>query len=572
MLKFTKRYAIFFILGFALFLRLISLDRLPTGISFDELEYVLNAKAVFVTHSDIEGKWNPLSLTTPSCCFPQAELPAVITSAFIGPFPLSLPFARLPYVLVSIISLALLYLISKKLLNQSQALVITLVATINPWNIFFARTSYDAPLATLLLLLAIYLLLTTKGWKILFAVIPLFLSFFTYIGMKAAYPFFILFLIPFTFFIFQKRKFGKWYAGLFLVCLIPLLVFFINTHNGKSGRINEISTPNQTSVTHDTNVLRQMSLNTPFKNIFVNRYTIFSFSSFEKYVGAFNPNFLFFHGDNKFLFTVWYIGAFYYTDIFFLLLGLAYLFAVNKKVWAFITGLTLLSPIPSVVSNVGTSYAIRSFPMLFFLSIFIGLGIYASVIFFKNKLAQKTFITIIALLYIFQICNFFFIYALVNPVANSESFAFSNRVLARYVNLSHKNHITFIAMHPQSFLKQYVFYNGKFDIEVQNILKELNTKDTFVYKDITFTTCNEFSLKEDETIILESGLPCLKIPKTDSVAITRLSDAGSIFTIYNDHLCSQYNLNSYPQHITFSDLALEKLSEQRFCQQFITKF
>lgn len=573
MSTFLKKYAIFFILTIALILRTGFLDRLPTGISFDELEYVLNAKAVWATHSDIGGKWNPLSLTTPSCCFPQAELPSVIVSPFIGPFPFSLLFARLPYGIVSLASIVFLFLIAKRFFTKSQALFIAFFAAVTPWDIFFARTAYDAPLSTLFLLVAIYILLSTKKWKILLSAIPLFLSFFTYIGAKASYPFFLILLIPYTWAIFNKRKDTLWYIGLFLICLLPLIIYFLISHSTSSSRLSEISSPNQPSVVHDTNALRQVSLATPYTPLFVNKYTLFTFSSFEKYIGAFNPQFLFFHGDNKFLFTVWYTGAFYYTDIFFILFGFVYLFTLNKKVWAFFTGLVLLSPIPSVVSNVGTSYAIRSFPLLFFLCIFLGLGVYAVFSFFKN-IKFKIFLSLLlAAVYSLQIANFVFIYAFVNPVANSESFAFSNRILAQYLALSPKvAPLTVVTSHPQSQLKQYIFYRGAFDTKAKGILQSLNEQDTFTFDSITFTTCKEYSPVPNETVIIESGLKCAKIPTANSLAITRLSDAGSVFTIFNDKLCSPYNLHPYPQHITFSDLAIQQLATSRFCEQFIMKF
>ena len=61
-----KGFPLFLIIVLALFLRLLWLDRIPTGISNDELDYVLTAKAIFFTGTDIAGSgWSPLSLTTP---------------------------------------------------------------------------------------------------------------------------------------------------------------------------------------------------------------------------------------------------------------------------------------------------------------------------------------------------------------------------------------------------------------------------------------------------------------------------------------------------------------------------
>ena len=92
MLKLKKRIplGLLLIIILALFLRLIWLDKVPNGITDDELIFVLNAKAVFFTGSDISGVWNPLTLAPIPGITPMAELPSLIMAPFIGILPLSL--------------------------------------------------------------------------------------------------------------------------------------------------------------------------------------------------------------------------------------------------------------------------------------------------------------------------------------------------------------------------------------------------------------------------------------------------------------------------------------------------
>ena len=81
---------LFFILLFAALIRLFLLNSFPTGISNDELHFVLNAKSVFLQFTDLaRNGWNPLSLQT----IPQeasSELTFLLAAPFIGSLPLSL--------------------------------------------------------------------------------------------------------------------------------------------------------------------------------------------------------------------------------------------------------------------------------------------------------------------------------------------------------------------------------------------------------------------------------------------------------------------------------------------------
>src|SRR5678810_462193 len=87
-------------------LRLFFLDRIPMGISGDELAYLFTAKIISITGHDITQLWNPLSafiFQYPPHQLPQAELPYFLSLYYWLPVvPFSLFFSRLPGVLLSI--------------------------------------------------------------------------------------------------------------------------------------------------------------------------------------------------------------------------------------------------------------------------------------------------------------------------------------------------------------------------------------------------------------------------------------------------------------------------------------
>lgn len=175
---------VFLILILALAMRLLWLDQIPIGITNDELDHVMDAKAIFYSGRDLTGKWLPLNLIPPPHTYPKAELPGLIISPIIGPLGISLFSARLPFAIAGTALVFLLYLISLKLLGPRFAFIVGLVAAFNPAGIFFSRTGYESPLALTLYFGAFYIIISSKDWKILRSFPFLFLAFFLILAPK----------------------------------------------------------------------------------------------------------------------------------------------------------------------------------------------------------------------------------------------------------------------------------------------------------------------------------------------------------------------------------------------------
>jgi len=545
----------------ALFFRIIFLDRIPTGVSNDEIDYLLNAKSVFLTGSDISHTWNPLTFTTPKSSFPQAEIAPLLTFLFVGMFPFSLLMSKLIYVLFSVGIVILIYLITKNLIGEKEAVVSGLVASCNPWLIFFGRSAYDTTLAVFFFLLGFYTLLIAKKWYILLSLPVFFIGFYAYIGAK-------LLLLPFVFVIttfawYSNKMYKKQYIILFTLCT-ALLIFYISSIMHTSGtRVNELASPNMDSIASSVNFERRLSIHTPLITIFSNKYVIFGKYALDKYFNTFSPNFLFISGDGKEQFTLWTHGVFYYLDGLFLLIGLAVLFSNNKKVLSVLSALVIIVPIPSILSTVGTSYAIRSMLLAPLFVIFIAVGIS-----YVIKSFRFSYI-VICIVYLILIFNFVNTYFLRNPIYNSESFNFSARVLAKYLSFQSQS-VYVINGNPTTPYKQYLFYNNGLNKNTANKIATDYKDNSFLIKNIHFITCTQFNEIPKESVVIYDK--CKKVAfSNNDIYISQLSDGGSIYTISNDNICSRYSLNRYPYGITFSDLNVEKLSAQEFCTKFINK-
>lgn len=575
------------IIALALTLRLVLLDRIPIGINDDELDYVITAKAISITGKDLAGTWSsPISLTTPPASFPKAELPYILITPIIGLFKLSLFSARLPYVIFNILLILVLYNIAEKLFGRKQAFIVGLVAAINPWNFYFSRTAFDAPIAVFWFFLALYILLISKGWKILLAFLPLFLGFYCYIGTKIILIPLTLLFVGYTWYFVNKKKYAVYYLVLMLLTFTLFFNFLINLQKNQSGiRLNEISLFNNASLSNTVDTERRLSVKLPLTEIFSNKATVFTKDSINKFLGAFSVDKLFLRGEGSAVFSLWFHGMFYYLDFLFLILGFCQLYARKKKIWLFLVLISIVSILPSVLKAQGESFVIRSSLYFQILILFIGYGIWSLVNFIKNVKYKYLMVTVLIIVYTIQLANLLSLYFLRNPIYNPEGFGFSVRLLSRYITLAEKNNqkVIVIKQHPEDDLalyKEHLFYTDSLNKNTATQIANEILNKTYRINNATFTICPLNSVEKSSTIIIPGEVllnkdfqdfQCRGYDwKKKKLSIANLSDGGEIFAIFDDKVCQKYQLSRYPKDITLEDLKVESLSEEKFCKKFIT--
>jgi len=569
--RYPQIFIVFFLFIIALIPRLIWLTHVPTGISNDELDYVVNAKSLFLTGRGLTGILSPIQI---SSTFPNAELISVIIAPFIGPFRFSLLAARFPFAIIGAFSVLLLYLLTKKLIGHKEAVAVGLVACINPWNVYFSRTMYDAPVTTFFLLLGFYFVLSQKRWLILSAIIPFLLAFHTYMGMMIIFPFFLIIALYFAYTDVKKNPYLKEYISVGLLCMLFVLRYmFMLPHMAGSARLNELALPNSPAVSIMTDTERRLSIITPIQNLLNNKLTSYVKIQTEKYFGAFSPSLLFIHGDTKRIFTLFEHGFFYPLDALFLLIGFGVLFASNKRIFTFLTALILIAPIPTLASNEVTSYASRSYLLQPMFLILIGAGI-AYV--YRTIRWKKMFIVCLFILYGVSLMNFASIYALRNPIANSESANFSAHIMTQYAyrEIAAGRNVIVVADSPKTQFKQYTFYTNGFTIPNASAWANTYSKGQFQLGKFRASSCiTSEDVTENTTVIIEGKPLCQTIPKVRrQFVIPLLADAGSVYEIYQGKTCSTQKLERFPHDILFSDLNIEKLSDERFCEKFIIEY
>ena len=555
-------------------MRLLRLDRIPTGITADELDYVFTAKSLYLSGKDLSDTRSLFSLAPASYETPKAELPYLLLVPFIGPFPFSLFYARVPFVIANTLLILAIYLITKKFIGPRAGHIAGILAAINPWFIFFGRTSFDAPLAVMFLYWGIYVLMINNSWRILWS-FPLFaIAFFSYIGIKVVFLPFTLTTIFFSYMF--KRRYHIQHAALALIC-VSLVGYYVATlgNNPGGSRVGELFTPNDPMIAARVETERRATIDTPLEKLFNNKVVLYGRFIFEKWLNFFSPQYLFLSGDARSTFSVYQYGVLHYVDIFFVPFGLIILIYKKRKFGIYLASLLFLAPLPAAVSNVGITYSIRAalaFPLFIILA---ASGIDSTLSAVKKVSYKKILAGVIILLYSINLLQFSYIYFTKDPVANSESFALSDRVLSRYLHFANEigKPVLVLSEAPFGVIRNYLFYGDKLnDVTLPNIAASVQN-EVFELAGVRAVRCKDlsvFPVEKDITVIATPGGFCGKEILEDHLSIPLLSDGGEVYWIYRDFVCDGYELKLYPYDVSLGSFEIEKLSREQFCTTFIT--
>lgn len=538
------------------------LDRFPTGITNDELHFVLNAKAVWYGFTDMSGVWNPLSLTSiPDN--PSAELTSPFLAPFLGPITLNLFTTRFIFAIMSSLLVVVIYLIAWEI-NPTAGIISGLVAIINPWFFYFGRTAFDQPIALFFLTLSFYALLKLKNKWIFLSLIPLLLGFYTYIGTKVIFFPYILFTV---YFCWQKnkRKYTTQYLAIVTICLLATVQFVYTTFTGPS-RISELISPMDKQITETVIIERAQSLPSPLNRIFVNKYTEYAYFFTNKYLNNFSPNVMFSKGDEAYLLSFWKHGYFYYLDIIFLIIGAYYLFRKHRKYFLIFLTAILLSPIPEALRrDLNPVYHFHSSLQHPFLVIFIGAGIYTILDRFPRL--SIPIILVYLVLFIELLNLYFFRY----PIYVPEGFGLSTRVMSNYVMLERKNgkEVVVITNEPSSVFRQYLFYTQGYTKENFESIKMLYQKNR---QDITFDhvrfVTHTVDMSFDKNIVYLTQANYFQFNEPH-LSIKQISSGLQMYYLFNSTICPALKRQDVVT-IKNSELNIEKLSSSDLCRLFIS--
>lgn len=573
-IKNNKPYIIF-ILVLALFLRVIFLDRIPTGISNDEYYFLLNSKSVFYNFISLfQHGWN-IQIFENIIKSINSETSILIMAPFMALFPSSLFFARLPYALVGVLTIFLIYKIARKCTkNNNLALLIALLASINPWSIYVNRTSFDAPVALLFFVLTIYLQTFANYKLIILSAFTSLLAFNGYIGTKVIYLPFMLSSAYYFWRYVHHQKFSKSFLFLVLFSIFVTGYFLVNLSKSSiGGRTSEIIIPSSTIVTSQVIDERNQSISSPLNVVFTNRYVIYLRIIFDKYLNNFSTDVFFLHGDPTYMISLWKMGYFYYIDAALFIFGLIYLFNRFPSLFYFLVFQVLLSPIPEAIRvDKIPAYAFHSSYQYPFLYIILGCGAYYLLLLLRKKYLRILFVIVYITLFI----NFLNIYFIKYPIYQSEGFFVSRRIVANYLKFEQEKskQIFVITAEPEAIFRNYLYFTKQFNyknFEKINTQYKLHPdKRYFEWENITISDQIPKTKIQDEVYIFDGDIHNFPFSSEQHHKVINLGNSQVLFKIYFSKTCKNIEISNKSNTISFDKLQLESLSEKEFCKNFVS--
>lgn len=455
-MKLYKKILLILIILLGFLIRTYKLNDLPYGLLPDEASIGYNAYSILKTAKDEHGVFMPITFKA----FGDQKLPLYIylTVPFIKIFGLSNFSVRI----LSAISGTLLIFIIFKLLrllkfNIYISILGSFITAISPWMIILSRFSYESNVALLFFLSGIYFLIKDKSkLDLIFSILFLSLTFFTYISFRLITP-----LITFLIIILINKKIKK----LLLFFLIFFFLFLLKIENNSLNlaRFNQITNTTAQGLVLEINEYRNFCSNyLPTKICYANANKLIFFTRefIYRFIKSISIDYLFLYGDNEAKYIN--IDHFGLIPIFllpFYILGLVKiineLFELKfNHINLFIIIGLIITPIPNIL--VSDPQKIRLSALYPFVCLLI---IYGFQFIFErikkiNYFILYNFIILLFCLYgIFLTINFLIIHI------NKYEISYYNHVrkLAEYIMNKNKNNIYIIRNFPE-FPIIYAFY------------------------------------------------------------------------------------------------------------------
>lgn len=413
--KMKSRIFLFLIVILGLFIRLYSLDRIPSGFYWDETAAGYDAYSILKTGHDFHGKFLPLAINRFDIDIDTGIMYTYLSVIPIYLLGLSIFSVRLVAALAGTLTIISVYLLVKELLDRNTALLSAFLIAVSPHHLIFSRWAHQGILVPLFTTAGLLLIFKTfkKPSLIIPTAILWGLSFYTYAIVKVFIP--LVFILIFLFYtrevlgLFASKDRQALYGSIISVIIISLMTVlpYYYTFFGSLSRFNFIS------------VFRTAD---PAGQFFSNMLSHLS------------PSFLFFKGDSNFRHNVPGFGVIFPVLIPFILLGLIVSAHKKKREILFLFCLFLAGSIPASLTYEGIPHALRSISSLPFLEIIAAYGMLISYKYLKDK---KLYIRVILSTVMFtmmttQIVFFLYSYFIQYPAISEHWFQYGLKEAVEY--------------------------------------------------------------------------------------------------------------------------------------------
>ncbi|MFC1654127.1 ArnT family glycosyltransferase [Patescibacteria group bacterium] len=494
------------------FLRVYKIETNPPSLYWDEASIGYEAYSISQTGNDMHGN-NWFQAIFPAYGDYKAPIYIWLTSLSIKLLGVSQAAVRVPSVIFGTLTILVVYLLAKKLFkNENASLYSSIFLAFLPGHIQFSRAGFEANLAVFFIALFIYLLqlgVNNNKKIIIFASIPALMATYSYFSARIVIP---LALIVWFFSNYKKVKKiiipTLLLSAVFVIGLIPL---FRSPYYNDANilRLSTDSILNNHEEVVYSNLHKENDQNSIISRIIHHRY-LYSAKELLLNIGDhFEPNYLFFSGDENPRHSTGFSGTMLPAYIIIFLFGIIDIFK-NKKTSFYLLGLWLIFLIPASVPE-ETPHALRSLNSTIPISLILGMGLNN---FMKKRktVLQKLLKNIYLVLIVINFVSYYFHLTNIYPKEQNLSWQDGYPQLAKYVKQNYKNY-DYTVITPGDRLFLYTLYYSEFDpISIQNVQKDEIRKE---YPKLSITNFGKVTFKpivwEDDqrapTSTLFIGLP-----------------------------------------------------------------
>ena len=226
----------------ALFLRTYQLGEIPKGIHIDEAGMAYDAFCL--GNFGVDRYLNRFPVYLLNYGAGQSALYAYLAAIFVKFLGIQTYVIRIPAVLLNMCAIFAIYFIGRKHIGKKYAVLLLLLATINPWNIMASRWGLDCNLLAPCSIIAMWLLFRADGkwYEYVLAGIGIGITLYTYAISYIILPIFLLSIISYM--LYTKKINIK--NTIILGCVVFIfalpLMLMILVNNGIISEINSFIT------------------------------------------------------------------------------------------------------------------------------------------------------------------------------------------------------------------------------------------------------------------------------------------------------------------------------------------
>lgn len=540
----NKREIVFIsvILLLACFLRFWKLGEVPTGVTHDEMGYIYNAYSIAKTGKNVFGESFPFLTWMVSRGFPFLPVPIYFAAPVFWILPLSAMSGRLLPAILGLSDVFLIYILVKQLFKHTNlALLSSLFLAISPWHLHFSRSAYDTNYSLFFFLLgiAIFLYEVKKKRLPVFSTLSFLLAIFSYRGMNVLFPPLAVSLLLYSIFALKiaKRQIVAFVIG--ALCVASILLVVIGIY-GKPyiAEANIFASPKMTEDI-DTQI-REAQGPLGIRRLYLNKAMYIANTLRENYIRGYSPEFLFLYTEPSKIYAIWSRGRIYFLDFIFIVLGIIYLYKLEKRSALFVTALLLIGGLPGMLG--GFPYSARNLFMAAIFPVFVAGGVLYLYYLFRSRL-RLVIAACIFLSYLYVFGGYIFDYYGRYALYSSEAWVKSLREVSNLVD-ERKPNFDRVVVGTTSFgdFVQYAFYAKVSPLRVQKAWqerKETSSGPTFLVDNIEFQQgCltkdqNPLTYQSLESILYIVHEDCHK--DATASAVIRDYQRNTVWKIYEIH-------------------------------------